>query len=113
MDEEKKAILLCTHAASMIAVGRALTGIMPEDVCEDDFKTHTCGISKFVRRSPLSDTTKPQKWEQGMGIPFTDWRNGRGVAGGWDCVLSSECGHLDGGEERHWYGFRIFFCYCL
>jgi transcription factor C subunit 7 len=102
-DEESRAILICTHAASMIAIGRALTGHMPEDICEDDFKTHTCGISKFVRRLPLSDTPKYIKWEKGTEIPAIEWRDRKGVAGGWDCVINSNCGHLDGGEERHWY----------
>jgi len=101
-DEETRAILICTHAASMIAVGRALTGVMPDDMCEDEFKTYTCGISKFVRKLPLSSTSRYKKWEAGMEIPAKEWRNGKGVAGGWDCVLNGECGHLDGREERGW-----------
>ena len=40
-EEKPRAILICTHAATMIAAGRALTGRMPEDFTEDDF-----GISK-------------------------------------------------------------------
>ena len=42
-------------------------------------------------------------WEAGMDVPKTDWRAGvAGVAGGWDCVVNSDCGHLKGGEERGW-----------
>src|SRR5215469_14927494 len=37
-----KTVLLSTHAAPMIAIGRTLTGIMPEDPSEEDFKCFTC-----------------------------------------------------------------------
>lgn len=45
-----KAILICSHAAPLIAMGRALTGNMPEDVNTDDFHVYTAGLSTFVRR---------------------------------------------------------------
>ncbi|KAL8839008.1 MAG: hypothetical protein Q9170_001939, partial [Blastenia crenularia] len=81
VDEESgdrdTAILLCTHAATLIAIGRALTGRMPEDVCEEDFLTPCAGVTKFVRRE-------------------------RGEVG-WECVLNGECGHLKGGAERMWH----------
>lgn len=99
----EKALLICTHAASMIAVGRALTGRMPKDVSEDDFKTFTCGISKFVRREVShGKQNKAEAWRPGQEIPKIDWKNGKGVAGGWNCVVNSDCSHLDGGEERGW-----------
>lgn len=44
---------------------------------------------------------KLEKWEAGMNVPKTNWRAG-GVAGGWDCLLNSDCNHLEGGEERGW-----------
>ena len=98
-----RAILICTHAASMIAIGRALTGRLPEDICENDFKTYTCGISKFVRRSMPTDGPENVKpWSPGQKIPLLDWKNGKGVAGGWDCVVNCDCKHLDSGEERGW-----------
>lgn len=37
-----------------------------------------------------------------MDVPKADWRAGKGVAGGWDCVINSDCSHLEGGEERGW-----------
>lgn len=37
-----------------------------------------------------------------MGVPLADWKGGKGVAGGWDCVINGNCNHLDGGEERGW-----------
>ena len=106
----RTAILLCSHAASMIAIGRVLTGIMPEDLGEDDFQTYTCGISKFERRA----LEVPEGEEGAVGrsgsliggkdleIPDVKWGNGRGVLGGWNCVMNGDCSHLDGGEERGW-----------
>ena len=49
--EGVKAILICTHAATLIACGRALTGRMPEDTAEEDFRPFTCGVSTFVRKN--------------------------------------------------------------
>ena len=104
---EPKAVLLCTHAASLIAIGRALTGKMPEDVNEEDFKPFTCGLSKFVRRpiQPRQEGEPLEPLESGSRGPATnvDWRDGKGVGGGWDCVLNGDCSFLDGGEERGWY----------
>jgi transcription factor C subunit 7 len=79
--EQPKTVLLCTHAATMIAAGRVLTGQMPENPDEDDFQCFTAGLSKFVRRSP--DTEKV-------------------IAGNWDCELNSETSYLSGGAERGW-----------
>ncbi|KAI1762509.1 phosphoglycerate mutase-like protein [Hypoxylon sp. FL1150] len=46
-EEGHKAILICTHAAVVIALGRVLTGQM-----EYDFGAFTCGLSKYRRLSP-------------------------------------------------------------
>ncbi|KEF54886.1 uncharacterized protein A1O9_09329 [Exophiala aquamarina CBS 119918] len=98
--DEKVALLLCGHAAQIIATGRALTGLMPEDHDEEDFKCFTCGISRFVRRSlpGSADADADDHW-----YFREDWRNGSGVAGGWDCVANSDCAHLSQGEERGWH----------
>ena len=104
----ERAILLCTHAASMIAVARALTGRMPEDVCEDDFGTFTCGVSTFRRRrcggvtNGDGQSTELERWEPGMPVPVLDWKDGKGVGGGWDCMVNSDCSFLRDGEERGW-----------
>ena len=116
--DQERAILICSHAASMIAIGRALTGQVPTDLSVDDFQTYTCGVSKFIRRSEKSkfglgseaDTSEPvKKWWPGAGIPKFDWRSGKGVGGGWDCVVNSTCAHLSGGEERGWYVNQCLF----
>lgn len=100
--EERTAILVCTHAASLIAIGRALTGVMPEDFCEEDFKTYTCGLSKFTRRTMSSYEPNRGQVKVGEDIPRINWKNGRGVAGGWSCEINGSCEHLDGGKERGW-----------
>lgn len=79
--EQPKTVLLCTHAATMIAAGRVLTGRMPDNPDDDDFQCYTAGLSKFVRRS-----TDPNK----------------GVPGNWKCELNSETSYLSGGAERGW-----------
>lgn len=107
----ERAILICTHAASMIAIARALTGRMPDDVCEEDFGTFTCGVSTFRRRrvEPDDDGCKLERWKPGMAVPRLDWRDGKGVGGGWDCEVDCYCGHLEGGKERGWCVFISFY----
>ena len=39
--QKETSILICTHAASMIAIGRVLTGHMPDNAYVQDFKTYT------------------------------------------------------------------------
>ncbi|KAB5570652.1 histidine phosphatase superfamily [Coniochaeta sp. 2T2.1] len=128
--EGVKAILICTHAAVVIALGRVLTGTMPDSVDEEDFRAFTCGLSVYKRRKGEAATASPQEgvpsWRvsgdqeatsaRGPGgiahgppaepTSRTDkeplvWK-GRGVAGGWTCTANSDCSHLAGGEERGW-----------
>ncbi|KAI8624398.1 phosphoglycerate mutase-like protein [Xylariaceae sp. FL1651] len=48
--EGKKAVLVCTHAAVVIALGRILTGKVPEDASVEDFGAFTCGLSVYRRQ---------------------------------------------------------------
>lgn len=48
--EGARAVVLNTHAAVMIALGRVLTGNMPASVEEEDFRAFTCGLSVYRRR---------------------------------------------------------------
>ncbi|KAL0931814.1 phosphoglycerate mutase [Colletotrichum truncatum] len=93
----KRAVVLCSHAASIIALGRVLTGVMPETIDAEDFRAFTCGLSVYRRKSPSA-------WERASGTDAdsNSWRNGRGVGGGWACELNSDCSFLSGGEERGW-----------
>jgi transcription factor C subunit 7 len=96
---EDVTVLICGHAAGIIAGGRALTGKMPEDSGEEDFKCFTCGLSRFVRRE--KGTTHSSDSE--LTEEAQDWSKNGGVVGGWDCLLNSSCGHLSQGEERGWH----------
>lgn len=89
----------------MICIGRALTGAMPEDFETDDFRCGTCALTKFVRRAvPTAPHGDIADWDPARPgeVPLVDWRGGKGVMGGWDCVLNGDCGHLVNGEERSW-----------
>ncbi|KAF4456248.1 Transcription factor tau 55 kDa subunit [Fusarium albosuccineum] len=55
--EGRRAVVLCTHAAVVIALGRVLTGHIPESVETEDFQAFTCGLSVYRRRSMQSSTT--------------------------------------------------------
>lgn len=79
--EQPRTVLICSHAATIIATGRVLTGQMPDDPDEDDFQCFTAGLSKFIRR---------------------DFDFSKGVAGNWNCALNSETSFLSGGAERGW-----------
>lgn len=51
--EGVRAILICTHAAVVIALGRVLTGAMPNSADVEDFGAFTCGLSVYVRKAAL------------------------------------------------------------
>ncbi|KAK4147022.1 histidine phosphatase superfamily [Dichotomopilus funicola] len=108
-----RTVLLCSHAAVIIALGRVLTGEMPESIETDDFQCFTCGLSEYRRRGDLggqrSDVvasgrpTAVSKTNHGSkDANVNNWRGGRGVSGGWICLLNSDCKHLSLGEERGW-----------
>lgn len=115
-ERTSKAILICSHAAPLIAIGRALTGNMPDDSSTEDFLVFTAGLSTFVRRTASNEGRGVNVLEQGdssllaegttilrgsTSVP--EWKNGRGVGGGWECVVNGDCGFLSGGAERGWY----------
>ncbi|OQE38268.1 hypothetical protein PENCOP_c008G07325 [Penicillium coprophilum] len=114
-----KSVLICAHAAPLIAMGRALTGHMPDDSAEEDFNVFTAGLSTFKRRGVSSTASAGHSSDQeenlneetlAEGTTFLRasgspprWRNGRGVGGGWDCVANGDCSFLSGGAERGWH----------
>ncbi|CRG89445.1 hypothetical protein PISL3812_06481 [Talaromyces islandicus] len=114
-NSSSKAILICSHAAPLIAMGRALTGNVPEDVNTEDFYVYTAGLSTFVRRRQSPSVSTSQTGAQGPllaagtrlvpenEVQVPDWRDGKGVGGGWDCVSNGDCSFLSGGEERGWH----------
>ncbi|KAJ4304434.1 C6 zinc cluster transcription factor-like protein [Collariella sp. IMI 366227] len=68
-----RAILLCSHAAVIIALGRVLTGQMPDNVDVEDFKCFTCGLSAYRRRQGLGSKSKLEEDE--MAGQTTDARH--------------------------------------
>lgn len=110
-----RAILLCSHAAVIIALGRVLTGRMPIDIDAEDFKCFTCGLSAYRRRRGSRPegtdgfvrqaTTAHDVDRHGKAGSVPAWRGGRGVSEGWDCELNSDCRHLSLGEERGWSAY--------
>ena len=91
----------------MIAIGRVLTGNMPEHVDTSDFSCGTCALSIFKRRGSGSSSidhqeVKPWVAADPEDIPDVGWRDGKGILGGWDCLVNGDCSHLKGGEERTW-----------
>ncbi|KAI4141865.1 MAG: hypothetical protein LQ341_003397, partial [Variospora aurantia] len=98
--EGEVSILICTHAATLIAIGRCLTGNMPSDVNQEDYLAPCAGLTKFVRRKP-SVNQEVEHGADGKGI--MDWKDGKGVCGGWDCEMNGNCDHLAAGAERTWH----------
>ncbi len=96
---EEVTVLICGHAAPIIASGRVLTGRMPKDSSEEDFECFTCGLSRFIRRGKM--TTDLSYAE--VAPEAKEWRTNGGVAGGWYCTMNSNCEHLSQGEERGWH----------
>ncbi|KAJ5167331.1 uncharacterized protein N7482_006112 [Penicillium canariense] len=105
-----KSILICAHAAPLIAMGRVLTGHMPEDSSEEDFYVFTAGLSTFKRRGTAAEKDESgsqtllaegTRFVRSRGVPA--WQGGRGVGGGWDCVKNGDCRFLSGGAERGWH----------
>ncbi|PQE13142.1 phosphoglycerate mutase protein [Rutstroemia sp. NJR-2017a BBW] len=102
--EGVKAIVICTHAATLIAIGRCLTGRMPDNVGEEDFRPFTCGLSIFERKeSGSGEDSDVAEWKgPEEEIPQVGWRDGKGVGGGWIVKSNGDCSFLSGGEERGW-----------
>lgn len=96
--EGHRAIVLCSHAATIIALGRVLTGCVPDDPSVEDIKAFTCGLSVYRRQEQLISGTKLGETDPGAEA-------GTGTAievGGWTTELNSDCSFLSGGEERGW-----------
>jgi transcription factor C subunit 7 len=99
-----KSIIICTHAAIMISLGRILTGKMPEDVTVDDFQCYTASLSAYRRKTSPTSIKQVEKWDPSKPklFPPVDWK-GNGVLGEWTSELNSDTSHLSSGAQRGWY----------
>ncbi|UKZ54912.1 hypothetical protein TrVGV298_008726 [Trichoderma virens] len=97
--EDRRAVVLCTHAAVVIMLGRILTGDFPETVDADDFRAFTCGLSVYRRRLNNRDEGLREKGD----LPDKEPNPSAAAAvGGWSCEANSDCRFLINGEERGW-----------
>ncbi|KAL6802059.1 histidine phosphatase superfamily [Trichoderma sp. SZMC 28012] len=96
--EDRRAVVLCTHAAVVIMLGRILTGDFPETVDTDDFHAFTCGLSVYRRKLDNRDQGRRGKGE----LPDKEPNPSAVAVGGWSCEANSDCSFLAGGEERGW-----------
>lgn len=62
-----RSVLLCTHAAVVIALGRVLTGVMPVEIDAQDFGAFTCGLSVYKRRERISAAVEAAPAHRGGG----------------------------------------------
>ncbi|PHH68330.1 hypothetical protein CDD80_7604 [Ophiocordyceps camponoti-rufipedis] len=88
--EGVRAVVVCTHAAVVIVMGRVLTACVPVTVDAQDFHAYTCGLTVFRRHHHHHhhDSHPVEAAES--------------LIGGWRCVLDSDCSFLSGGQERGW-----------
>ncbi|KJZ78942.1 hypothetical protein HIM_01715 [Hirsutella minnesotensis 3608] len=95
--EDVRRVVLCTHAAVIIVLGRILTGNIPESIDIEDFHAYTCGLSVFQR---VSAAESPE-WESKVSASVSPDVTAH-LIGGWHCELNSDCSFLSGGQERGW-----------
>jgi len=99
---QPKTLLICTHAAGMIAIGRVLTGRMPEDPDTPDFHCFTASFSRFNRRTfELSNRNVAAEHGTLDQHAKVNWRN-YGIKGYWECKENSNTDFLSKGPERGW-----------
>ncbi|KAK9480600.1 phosphoglycerate mutase-like protein [Lipomyces japonicus] len=94
-----KTLLICSHAATIIALGRALVG---DDTVE--IRTGTCSIS--VYESAAGDDNNDNNNNNNTATTTTtttttNYYNNKGL-GKWKFVANGYTAHLTNGEERHW-----------
>ncbi|VUC22055.1 unnamed protein product [Clonostachys rosea] len=126
-NEGKRAVVLCTHAAVVITLGRVLTGCIPEDPSVQDFGAFTCGLSVFKRQAAATGWEKQQQDKvqcRQAGPPvgegevahvsdaapaISDESKERPsplqVVPPWRCKSNSDCSFLSSGAERGWMFF--------
>ncbi|KAI1353037.1 histidine phosphatase superfamily [Xylaria sp. FL0043] len=102
--EGKKSVLISTHAAPVVALGRVLTAKVPDDETLEDFKAFTCGLSKYRRQGIGHDghLALGFRGASRSKLETPSQRSGFALSSHWTCEENSDCSFLSGGEERGW-----------
>ncbi|KAI1321848.1 phosphoglycerate mutase-like protein [Xylariaceae sp. FL0255] len=112
--EGRRSILICTHAAVVIILGRILTGKIPDDANTEDFGCFTCGLSVYRRQGVdksglATDTNNTMNHSdhralgsQDPGSSTTPEDLNCRISSSWACEANSDCSFLRSGEERGW-----------
>ncbi|KAG5971339.1 hypothetical protein E4U55_001266, partial [Claviceps digitariae] len=103
-----QAVVLCSHAAVIILMGRILTGQFPARVDTDDFKAYTCGLSVYGRSKTAAEGSGGAIAGDSFDSlasrhdcrPPSEPETAANTIGGWTCHLNSDCSFLSGGPER-------------
>ncbi|KAG5999822.1 hypothetical protein E4U21_006257 [Claviceps maximensis] len=109
-----RAVVLCSHAAVIILIGRILTGQFSGKVDVDDFKAYTCGLSVYGRsqiasvlvgdKATAADSSDSLASRHDRLPPTADEPDTEAntLVGRWICHANSDCSFLSGGPERGW-----------
>jgi transcription factor C subunit 7 len=73
---------------------------MPAEFSEKDFFVFTAGLSTFARRGKASGSMSASAFEGAVEVP--DWKGGKGVGGGWECVRNGDTSFLSEGAASGW-----------
>lgn len=98
---QPESVLLCTHAASLVAFSRVLAGNIPEDPANTDFIAYTSCVTRFERHNPVPVHVlkAPSTGEVARnGVRKTD----KALGGEWNCVVNGYGGFLHHGRQRGW-----------
>ncbi|KAJ9119872.1 hypothetical protein QFC24_005586 [Naganishia onofrii] len=97
-----KTVAIFAHAASVIALGRSLTGDRTKEIRAG------CATTSFYRRKSTSTSDKsaqPELQSNGTSHSTVNGTKSTGTVGCWDCLWDGRADYLAQGEERNW-GFQ-------
>ncbi|EXJ79627.1 hypothetical protein A1O3_07906 [Capronia epimyces CBS 606.96] len=89
-EEGHSAILLCSHAAVVVAIGHVLLGRVHQDVTTKAIGAFTCGVSTYTRNldAPNVIKTLSKADNEHLGL--------------WSLTVNCDCSFLTNGAERGW-----------
>ncbi|KAJ9096078.1 hypothetical protein QFC21_005443 [Naganishia friedmannii] len=93
-----KSVAIFAHAASVIALGRSLTGDKTKEIRAG------CATTSFYRRkAPSTSNNAAQPEAKANKTSFHPPANGKkSTVGCWDCLWDGRADYLTQGEERNW-----------